>query len=589
MDLSAFDISVFLAFFAIVIGLSMYKSRRGKDAEDYFLAGRGLTWPLIGLSIVAANLSTEQFVGMAGQGAGSVGLAVAAWQVTGSIGIVLIAFTLLPRFLRAGIYTMPEYLELRYNAAARAIMAVFTVIIYVSVTITAVLYSGGLTLATIFEIDLTTAVWIIGGIATLYTAWGGLKAVAWADLLQGAGLLIGGLGTMFLVFRASGGVEQFFATNADQLHMVLPADHPSLPWTGVLAGMWIPIVYYCGLNQFIVQRTLAAKNLRQGQLGIVFAGALWLLVPFVIVIPGIAARQLYAPDLALEADKDNAVHLAELEQRRGDPDPNEAVLFAMDADWRARDPERAADLDLYNSFETARAGVGEIPVTTRQLVGYKADAAYPVLIRKLISPGLRGLLFAALAGAVISSLASMLNSASTIFTMDLVQRHLRPDASQKGLVALGRVMTLVFVVIGCFLAPALAHPRFKGVFHFIQEFQGYISPGIVAAFLMGVVLPRAPRWSGATALLLSAPLYGTLHVLCGGTAWSVCDVHFLLRMLITFAAVALVMVVMTFLHPRSAKWTMPVRTHVDIRPSPLAAVLGAAVIVGAGLFFLVFR
>jgi len=584
MELNFLDVAVFLAFFAVVIGLSLWKSRRGKDTEDYFLAGRGLTWPLIGLSIVAANLSTEQFVGMAGQGAGGVGLAVSSWRLTGSIGIVLIAFTLLPRFLRAGIYTMPEYLEFRFNPAARAIMAVYTVVIYVTVTITAVLYSGGLTLATIFDLDLTLGVWIIGGIATLYTAWGGLKAVAWADLVQGTALLLGGLATMFLVFRATGGVAEFFEQNADQLHMVHPADHSTLPWTGIVLGMWIPIVYYCGLNQFIVQRTLAAKSLRQGQLGVIFAGALWLIVPFAIVIPGIAAKQLYSPELAAEADKDNAAVLAELDAIG----PDEAVVFAMDEAWRAREPERAVRIDTHNESVQASLPPGEEPAAPRQLVGYKSDAAYPVLIRKLISPGIRGLLFAAIAGAVISSLASMLNSASTIFTMDLFKRHIRKGASQRGLVTFGRIMTLVFVVVGCLLAPALGHPRFKGVFNFIQEFQGYISPGIVAAFLVGTVVRRAPAWSGAVALLASAPIYGLLHVTCGGTRWSAFDVHFLIRMMITFAAVTVIVLVMTAIRPLPAPRTMPAKEGFDARSSPIAMFLGGLVILGALAYFVVF-
>jgi len=589
MELSIFDISVFFAFFVLVVGFSMYKSRREKSSEDYFLAGRGLTWPLIGFSIVAANLSTEQFVGMAGQGAGGVGLAVSAWQLLGAVGIVIIAFTLLPRFLRAGIYTMPEYLEYRYNAPARAIMAVYTVAIYVTVTITAVLYSGGLTLSAIFDLDLTVAVWIVGGIAALYTVWGGLKAVAWADLFQGAGLLIGGLATAFLVFRASGGAGEFFKQHADQLHMVLPADHPTLPWTGILLGMWIPIVYYCGLNQFIVQRTLAAKSLRQGQLGIIFAAGLWLIVPFAIVIPGIAAKQLYKPELAAEADKCNAPILAEFERLQASSDPPAgATVFKMDAQWQARHPKKAAELTAYNASVNARVRSDGEEVIEKNLVGYRYDAAYPVLIRKLISPGIRGLMFAAIAGAVISSLASMLNSASTIFTMDLYRRHLRPDATQRRLVTLGRITTLLFVIIGCLLAPALGHPRFKGVFNFIQEFQGYISPGIVAAFLVGFVVPRAPRWCGAVALLGSAPVYGLLHVLCGGGEHSAIELHFLIRMMITFCTVTLITIGMTVVAPLSEPRVMPVRESLDTTPSRLALVLGGVVIVGVISFFIVF-
>lgn len=507
--LNWFDISIFLGFFAVVISVSMAKSRRRESSQDYFLAGRNLNWWLIGFSIVAANISTEQFVGMSGQGAGDVGLAVSAWQLTGAIGIVIVAFTILPKFLRAGIYTMPEYLEYRYNPAARAIMAVYTMIIYVAVTITAVLYSGGLTLSTIFGMPLTTAVWIVGMIAALYTTWGGLKAVAWADLFQGAALILGGLVTLFLGLQACGGLDAFVEHNADKLHMILPADHPTLPWTGVLGGMWIPIVYYCGLNQFIVQRTLAAKSLKHGQMGIVLAAALWLIVPFAIVIPGIMAAQLYGDQMTTP------------------------------------------------------------------------DQAYPQLIRNLIPAGLRGFMFAAISGAVISSLASMLNSASTIFTMDIYKRNFGRLASQGNLVLIGRLATVVFVVIGCVLAPYLAHPHFKGVFNFIQEFQGYISPGIVAAFLFGFAVKRAPAATGVVALLVSAPLYGILQWQCG-------QIHFLIRMMITFSVVILIMGVITLARPLRKPVVMPVRKTFDMTTSPAVKLCGAAVIAAAVGFLIIF-
>jgi len=347
MKLDPFDICVFVAFVAVVVGFSMFKSRRGRTSEDYFLAGRGLTWWLIGISIVAANISTEQFVGMAGQGAGGIGLAVSNWQLFGSVGIVLIAFTLLPRFLRAGIYTMPEYLEYRYNSAARAIMALTTVVIYVAVLLTAVLYSGGVTLRTIFEIPLWKGVAIIGFIAALYTVWGGLKAVAWADLFQGLALIAGGIFIFFLGLHKCGGWSEFSTTNADKLHMVLPADHEGLPWTGVFGGMWIVLVYYCGLNQFIVQRNLAAKTLRDGQLGVIFAGALWLIVPFAIVMPGLMASTLYKADMAVEADEVNAKALAHYEQSKNDSEA--LTLYTPDADWKIRFPDKAQELAGHNT------------------------------------------------------------------------------------------------------------------------------------------------------------------------------------------------------------------------------------------------
>ena len=527
MQSSLFDIGVFVVFIGAVVGFSMFKSRKEKDSEDYFLAGRGLNWWLIGFSIVAANISTEQIVGMAGQGAGSVGLAVSGYQLLGAITIVFVAIFFLPRFLRAGIYTMPEYLEYRYNATARGIMAFYMMVIYVAVTITAVLYSGGLTLHTIFDMNLTTAIYLIGAIAALYTAWGGLKAVAWADLFQGSGLLIGGIITMVLGFIAIGHLDQaaqgdggvvttflngirfFGAENADRLHMVLPDDHPEIPWTALVIGLWIPNFYYCGLNQFIVQRTLAAKTLRQGQLGVIFAASLWLIVPFAIVLPGIMSLQLYGDQIA------------------------------------------------------------------------DADQAYPMLIRNLIPVGLKGFIFAALSGAVISSLASMLNSASTIFTMDLYKRHWHKDASQKNLVTIGRIMTVLFVIVGCLIGPHLADPRFKGVFHYIQEFQGYISPGILAAFVFGFIFKRAPASAGVTALILTAPVYGFLQ-------WKFGDIAFLNRMAITFGIIISVMFVITHFKPMPQPKVMPVRQDLDMTTSPLVLWLGGAVIAGVILFYIIF-
>ena len=509
MDLNPFDIGVFLAFIGVVVAFSMFKSRREKTSEDYFLAGRGLTWPLIGLSIVAANISTEQFVGMAGQGAGSIGLAVSNWQLFGSIGIVVIAFTLLPRFLKAGIYTMPEYLEYRYNSAARALMALTTVVIYVAVLLTAVLYSGGLTLNKIFGVSLIKGIWLIGSVAAIYTVWGGLKAVAWADLFQGGALLAGGVVTFFLGPHACGGLEQFSATNARPSHMVLPASHEGLPWTGVLSGMWIVLVYYCGLNQFIVQRNLAAKTLRDGQLGVIFAGALWLLIPFAIVLPGIMSYQLYGDQMA------------------------------------------------------------------------KPDEAFPTLIRNLVPAGERGFMLAAIAGAVISSLASMLNSASTIFTMDVYNRLLDRNAPQTRLLLLGRVTTAVFVVVGCLLAPMLADPKFGGVFQYIQQFQGYIWPGVVAAFLFGMVVPKAPGAAGVAALISGPIIYW--HFQKFSTT-----LHFLIQVALAFAIVVAIMGLITFLWPLRSPKVLPVREGVDTRTAPEVKIAAAVVLAAVAVFYVIF-
>lgn len=509
MSFSFLDYAVFIGFYVFIVGFALWKSRGEATSADYFLGGRSLPWWLIGISIVAANISTEQMVGMAGQGAGGVGLAVSAWQLVGSIGVVLIAFTLLPRLLRAGIYTIPEFLEYRYNSVARSLMAVATVIIYVGVLLTAVLYSGGLTIQTIFGLELETGVWILAVVAALYTTWGGLKAVAWADLFQGLILLAGGLLVFGLGLRAVGGWAAFVAAQADRLHLILPADHPVLPWTGVASGMWIVILYYCGLNQFIVQRNLAARTLRDGQLGVIFAGALWLLVPFAIVMPGIMAAQLYVGQLATP------------------------------------------------------------------------DQAYPTLIKQLVPAGLRGFLLAAIAGAIISTLASLINSASTIFTIDLYQRLLDRGASQARLVRIGRLVTGAAIVIGALLAPRLADPRFGGVFNFIQNFQGYIWPGVVAAFVVGLLVPRAPASAGVAALVSGPAIYGLFQVFAP-------SVHFLVQVALTFNLVLLLMGALTLLRPLAEPRVLPVRADLDVTTSPIVRQAGLAVIAATVAFFIAF-
>lgn len=518
MNITAPDLAVFIGFFVIVVSLSVWKSRRqsgeGEGSSDFFLAGRGLTWPLIGISIVAANISTEQMVGMAGQAAGSTGLAVSAWQLLGSVFIVLIAVTLLPRFLRAGIYTMPEYLEYRYNKTARGLMAVLTVVIYAVVMLPAVLYSGGVTLRAITGMELANAVWLIGLIGAGYSAIGGLKAIAWADLVQGLALLVGGLMIFFLGLDAVGGWDAFQQFNAAKLHLIKPADDADLPWTGVVGGMWIVMIYYCGLNQFIVQRNLAAKSLKHGQLGMIFAGALWLLVPFAMVMPGLLAQQLYGAELT----KTN-------------------------------------------------------------------DAAFPTMVTRLIAPGLRGFIYAAIAGAVTSTLASLLNSASTISTMDVYRNMFVPHASQRALVWLGRALTVAFVIGGCLIAPALDNPKFGGVFQYIQQFQGYIWPGVVAAFLMPFVLKRVPDAAGPTALLLGPLAYWVLqHTEKAGLH----HIHFLLQVLIAFGVVAAVMTLMTLLFPRLAPRELPVREEIALQTEPIVKITGALVILGVVVFFAVF-
>ncbi|MBN2028927.1 solute:sodium symporter family transporter [bacterium] len=499
MTLNWIDILMFCGFFALVIGISLSKSREEKDSKDYFLAGRALSFGLIGFSLIASNISTEHFVGMAGSGFGNMGLAVASYEWLAAITLVFVALLILPRFLKCGIYTIPEFLEYRYNAASRAVMAIFMMIMYVAVALASILYAGAIGLTTIFNMDLTLAVWLIGIIAGAYTIYGGLKAVVWTDLFQGAALLIGGATVMFLGFRAVGGLPHFLEMNAPKLHMILPLDHPEIPWSVLLLGLWIPNIFYWGFNQFIVQRTLGAKSLQEGQKGIILAAGLKLLIPFIIVFPGIMAYQLFADKIAI------------------------------------------------------------------------GDQAYPTLVREILPSGLRGIMFAALFGAVLSSLDSMLNSASTIFTMDIYNRHIKPETSSHQLVKIGRLMTGVFVLIACLIAPNLDNPKFGGIFKYIQMFQGFISPGIVTVFLIGFIMPKAPPVAAITAMLSNIVIYG-------GLLWLLPNVPFLNHMAITFLVLVTIMVVTTLLKPLKEPVKLPEDRDMDITPSS-SAKIGAGVII----------
>ncbi|MHC4355330.1 MAG: sodium:solute symporter family transporter, partial [Planctomycetota bacterium] len=575
MELSGLDIGILVAFFVCVITVGLSKSRKEKTSEDYFLAGRGLKWWLIGFSLIAANISAEQFVGMSGQAAmGSIGLAVASYEWIAAITLVVVAFFFLPKFLSSGIFTIPEYLEYRFNHTARLVMSLLMVIIYMGVTIPTVIYLGAKTLNPLFTghlmgipINITTLSWFVGILAGVYVAAGGLKACAWADLIQGSALIVGGAVIMVLAFMAldnpgrfegidvaavntSLGVgdgaafgEKFSALKQANMHMVLPRASTFLPWTALLLGIWIPNFYYWGLNQYIMQRTLGAHSLREGQRGVVFAAFLKLIIPFIVCIPGIIAFTLYGSKMQEDAMNQEAFNkpvLEAFEQARTAPAQANMVI-PFNGDFAKLEPELAAKVLSFNAAVLGKVapagadlsavnaellkGVAEShpDVDVRQeLIGYDYDGAFPLLIRYLTPTGLRGFVLAALMGAVISSLASMLNAASTIFTMDIYREWFNKNAAQSGLVWVGRCCVPVGVVIGCLIAPVLANPRFRGAFAFIQEFQGFVSPGVLTIFLFGLFVKRTPRYCGVLGLILSPIIYGILFF-----GWS--DMAFLNR------------------------------------------------------------
>jgi SSS family solute:Na+ symporter len=630
-NISGFDITVFLLFIAAVVSLGLYKSKgEGKDPEAYFLAGRGLKWWLIGVSLIAANISSEQFVGMSGSAADYLGMAIASYEWMAAITLVVVAFAFLPYFLKTGIFTMPQFLEHRYGDTTRAIMAFMMMVLLVCVSLTGVIYAGGLTMSELFaghptfNFGLAGWCWLIGLLAAGYIAAGGLNASAWADLIQGIALIVGGgiiawfaldhLGAKPLaeltassasplaVSDSAGGIPKLLALNHEKLRMDLPRWDKNIPWSALLIGLWIPNFYYWGLNQYITQRILGSSSLKQGQRGIVFAAAMKLIIPFVIVIPGIIAFNLYSKDLAAIDARRNAAEWAALEQHLGQPASGHA--FAVGIQWARRNPNRAAAVDAHNlALLKAKGvtipGVGEGPLTDEQrfvavpaalaklkdvtvhtLAGYKYDAALNLLIKNVLpaNSGLVGFVLAALLGAIVSSLAAVLNAASTIFTMDIYHRYLSRSASQKSLVLAGRVAVGVFAVTGCLLAPNL--DRFGSIFKYIQQFQGYASPGILAVFVFGILNRRGPGLCGVVGLLLNPVLYWALDQFT--------EIAFLDAMAICFFTVLAVMWAIAAVKPLAQPVEFKLNTRLNLESCGAARLAGIGVVVLTLILYAIF-
>lgn len=508
MGFTLLDTVSFVAFIALVVGISLYASRKEDNSEDYFLAGRKLTWWLIGISLIASNISSEHFIGMSGQGF-SLGLAVASFEWMAALALIIVALVLLPKFLRAGLYTMPEFLEYRYNKKAKLIMACFMLAFYILVTMATVLYSGALALESIFGIDIITGIWLIGIIAGGYTVYGGLKAVVWSDLIQGITLLGVGLLVMFLAFRELGGYNKFVELSDGRLHTVLPWNHPRMPWVSVfIGGLWVQNLFYWGLNQFISQRTLGAKSLREGQTGILFGASLKILIPFIVIFPGIIAFELYGNQIA------------------------------------------------------------------------NADGAYPYLIQRLLPSGLMGVMFAALFGAVMSTLDSLLNSATTIFTMDIYKSYIEKDSSPKQLVKVGRIVTIILVLIGCLWAPIVS--KFEGgLYFFLQVYWGFVIPGVVAVFFFGIIWKKVPAAAAIWGMLLNIPIYGLCLFLMP-------DVSYLHHMEITFIIIALFIIGMTIMKPLEKPVIIPVRNEIQVKMTNTIKVWSVLLIIVIVTLYIIF-
>lgn len=613
MQLHLIDYSIFVAFVVAVVAIGILGSRHEKDSESYFLAGRGLPWWLIGFSLIAANISTEQFVGMSGSAADRLGMAIASYEWLAAITLVVVAFFFLPYFLRTGIYTIPEFLERRFNRLTRSIMAVCMVLIYI-LLVAAVTYSGALTIETAFHgklifgilpVNVTTGAWFIGIMAAAYVATGGLKACAWADLIQGSALIVGGGVIMYFALHqlgdtplaelassapvpdtlkdADGGITKFTALNSHKFHMVLPRTDPFLPWTTLVLGLWIPNFYYWGLNQYIMQRTLGSQSLAQGQKGIVFAALMKLIIPFIIVMPGMIAFNLFSDNMRTAAKPENERVLKIYQEAKAAPAAARTV-FIPDEAWQKANPAFATEMTAINEAVISRGKSDGFKPTEERLVGYKFDTAFGFLISNVLpeGSGWQGFVLAALLGAVVSTLASMLNAASTIVTMDVYRLHIAPEASQAQLVGIGRILVGVFTVLGCSLAPKLGDPRIgNSIFAIIQEGQAYVYSGILAVFLVGMLVRRAPPITGTVGLLLGPASFWTIKELAPG-------ISFVDRASLAFGIVLAVMLVITALKPLPQPAQLATTSTIDMTPSKGAQMLGGVVILLTLTLYVVF-
>lgn len=672
------DIAVFVVFVVAVVTTGLMKSRREQTGEDYFLAGRGLRWWLIGFSLIAANISSEQFVGMSGNAASHVGLAIASYEWMAAITLVVVAFAFLPYFLRAGIYTMPEFLEYRYNATARTIMAVATLFIYM-LLLASVTYSGALTISTMaakmgdqgYTVPIWTASLVIGLIAMVYVTAGGLKACAWADLIQGSALILGGGVIMYFAFQKlglateplafiqdvgtgavsqkafgpeTGAMDRFMDLNRVRMNMFLPSTDSILPWTALLLGLWIPNFYYWGLNQYITQRTLGSESLAQGQKGIMFAAAMKLVIPFVIVVPGIIAFNLFAGDMQNQAVIDNAPVIAKYVKANPDTQqvqlaqaptaeqiaawpagkfmlavyPKDAsmraalasnpyvlplqqdafdatvvqpytIFTAADEAWEQVYPQLADEVTGYNQKVMDAAKAAGVNVTNEKFIAYKYDTALGQLLSSVLpqGTGLVGFVLAALLGAVVSSLAAMLNAASTIFTMDVYKKYVSPNAGPKTVVLLGRLSVLVFTVVAVLLAPQLGDPKISNsIFTIIQESQGLISPGILAVFVFGLLVRKAPPVAGVIGLLTNIVAYGGMYL--AGRYRIGPEIQFLNRMAICFGLCLAVMLIITMLRPLPQPIEFKKQSNLNLASSKGALVAGILIVIITLAFYVIF-
>ncbi|QNN44783.1 sodium/sugar symporter [Pedobacter roseus] len=500
--LSAFDYAVFLMYFIIVsvYGYWVYRSKKKQrtDTKDYFLAEGSLTWWAIGASIIASNISAEHFIGMSGSGF-AMGLAIASYEWMAAATLIIVAIFFLPIYIKNKIYTMPQFLSNRYNNTVSTLMAVFWLLVYVFVNLTSIFFLGAIAIETITGVPFNICIIFLAIFSAIITL-GGMKVIGYTDVIQVFVLVAGGLITCYMALKLVSeklDAPSVFAAlpllkseASDHFHMIFSKGdkfYHELPGIAVLVGgLWINNLNYWGCNQYIVQRALGA-DLKTGRSGLIFAAFLKLLIPVIVVIPGIAAYVLY---------------------QRG----------------------------YFHSEMLDAAGT------------VKPDHAYPVLMN-LLPAGIKGLAFAALTAAIVASLAGKCNSIATIFTLDIYKKFIKPEASETRLVSVGRWSVVIASLIAIVIAPALR--SFDQVYQFIQEYVGFISPGVFAIFLLGFFWKKTTSRAALTAALLTIPLSTLFKFLPALTGGAIAEIPFLNRMSWVFLIILVLMVLVTLTDPKS--------------------------------------
>ncbi len=464
-QLSTADIVAIGFYLVVILAIGFWVAKKSGTTEDYFLAGRTLTWPLIGLSLFASNISSSTLIGLAGD-AYTTGIAVFNYEWFAVLVLVFFVIFFLPFYLKTKIYTLPEFLERRFDSRSRFYMSGVTIIGNILLETAGALYAGALVIQLIWpDVPMWQVTTILALLAGIYTIAGGLKAVVYTDAIQAVLLLLGSALISWIAFNRVGSWEAVKAvTTARELSLIQPLDDPALPWLGLITGLPLLGIYYWCSNQYMVQRALGARNLDEGRWGALFAGLLKVPVLFIMVFPGVFARVLY---------------------------PN---------------------LD-------------------------KGDMVFPTMIFDLLPSGLRGLVLIALIAAIMSSLDSTLNAVSTLVTMDWIKKF-KPELSNQQLVSAGRVATGVVMVLGALWAPQIL--KFPSLWQYLQAVLAYITPPIVACFILGVFWRRANA-NGAFGGLMAGLVFAIILLIAP------IDMHFLYIAPILFVLSSLVIVLVSLI------------------------------------------